>query len=73
MRHAARSLINDRIQKPSPLPIDPKQIEKLATVIRDAKKITVLAGAGLSTNSGIPDYRSASHGLWRRIRRFCKI
>ncbi|MCM3363760.1 SIR2 family NAD-dependent protein deacylase [Niallia sp. Sow4_A1] len=66
MRYAARSLINDSIRKTYSPPTNLKQIEKLATMIRDAKKITVLAGAGLSTNSGIPDYRSPSLGLWKK-------
>lgn len=39
------------------------QIEKLAEWIKDSKKITVLSGAGISTESGIPDFRSAT-GVW---------
>lgn len=33
-------------------------IEQLAQVLNEANKITVLTGAGLSTASGIPDFRS---------------
>lgn len=34
------------------------KIKKFAQWIMDAKKITVLTGAGMSTESGIPDFRS---------------
>ncbi len=36
------------------------EIQKLKKAIDDSKKIVVFSGAGLSTNSGIPDFRSAS-------------
>ncbi len=35
-------------------------IEQLAAQVKNAKSITVLTGAGISTGSGIPDFRSAS-------------
>ncbi|MDF7638133.1 NAD-dependent protein deacylase [Lactobacillus sp. ESL0791] len=38
--------------------IDSKQITQLQTDIKDANHITFLTGAGVSTHSGIPDYRS---------------
>lgn len=44
----------------------------LAREIRDARKITVLTGAGISTESGIPDFRS-SGGLWSNNRSFVDI
>lgn len=40
-------------------------IEKGAGMIRDAQKILVFTGAGLSTESGIPDFRSPG-GIWDR-------
>ena len=40
-------------------------LEKLKEVIRNSKKIVVFSGAGLSTNSGIPDFRSAD-GLYNQ-------
>ena len=37
-----------------------KEIEQLAKIIKESKNIVVFSGAGLSTNSGIPDFRSAN-------------
>lgn len=37
--------------------------EALAELLRDARHAVVLTGAGISTESGIPDFRSAG-GLW---------
>jgi len=40
-------------------------IQRLAAVIGQAGHIVVLSGAGMSTESGIPDFRSAK-GLWQQ-------
>lgn len=37
-----------------------------AKLIREAEHTVVLTGAGISTPSGIPDFRSAGSGLWTR-------
>jgi NAD-dependent deacetylase len=42
-----------------------KQIEEVARLILTSKKIVVFSGAGLSTESGIPDFRSPG-GVWDR-------
>lgn len=39
------------------------QIKQLANMIKEAKSIVVLTGAGVSTASGIPDFRSTT-GVW---------
>jgi NAD-dependent deacetylase len=39
-------------------------IEYAAGLIREARHAVVLSGAGLSTPSGIPDFRSEGSGLW---------
>jgi NAD-dependent deacetylase len=39
-------------------------IEFTATLLRNAQRAVVLTGAGLSTPSGIPDFRSEGTGLW---------
>jgi NAD-dependent protein deacetylase/lipoamidase len=41
-------------------------IEDAAELFRQAKRIVVLTGAGISSPSGIPDFRSEGSGLWSR-------
>jgi NAD-dependent deacetylase len=41
-------------------------VEQLAEAIREAAPAVVLTGAGVSTESGIPDFRSAG-GIWARF------
>jgi len=41
-------------------------IEDAAELVRKAKRAAVLTGAGISTPSGIPDFRSEGTGLWSR-------
>ena len=43
-----------------------ENIEYAAELLRKAKHAVVLTGAGISTPSGIPDFRSAGTGLWSR-------
>jgi NAD-dependent deacetylase len=40
-------------------------VERLAMLVRDRQPCVVLTGAGISTESGIPDFRSRS-GIWAR-------
>jgi len=40
-------------------------VEQVAPLVRDATHITVLTGAGISTDSGIPDYRGPN-GVWTK-------
>ena len=44
-----------------------EKIEKLAQLIVEAEHIVVLSGAGMSTESGIPDFRSPGTGLWEQV------
>jgi NAD-dependent deacetylase len=46
------------------LPVD--SIEKAVGMLRQAQHAIVLTGAGCSTSSGIPDFRSARTGLWTK-------
>ena len=39
-------------------------LEAAAELFRNAKRVVVLTGAGISTPSGIPDFRSEGTGLW---------
>src|SRR3990172_1547078 len=41
-------------------------IQFAADLLRQAKQAVVLTGAGISTPSGIPDFRSEGTGLWSR-------
>src|SRR5512141_1041057 len=41
-------------------------LDDAAELFRNAKRTVVLTGAGISTQSGIPDFRSEGTGLWAR-------
>lgn len=43
------------------------KIRELAGMIVDSQKTMVLTGAGISTNSGLPDFRSQRGGLWKKV------
>nr|WP_106778963.1 NAD-dependent deacylase [Lysinibacillus timonensis] len=43
-----------------------KEIEKLVQWMKDSDRTVILTGAGMSTDSGIPDFRSQS-GWWSQI------
>ncbi|MGB0095326.1 MAG: NAD-dependent protein deacylase, partial [Solirubrobacteraceae bacterium] len=40
---------------------------RLAQLIREARSVVALTGAGISVPSGIPDFRSPGTGLWRNV------
>jgi NAD-dependent deacetylase len=44
-----------------------EQIDLLSSLIVKAEKIVALSGAGMSTESGIPDFRSPGTGLWEKV------
>jgi len=46
---------------------DKEKIQSLVKFLRDAKRITVLTGAGVSAECGIPTFRGQD-GLWRQYR-----
>ena len=48
----------------SPIFADGAAIEDAAELFRKAKRVVALTGAGVSTPSGIPDFRSEGTGLW---------
>jgi NAD-dependent deacetylase len=44
-----------------------EKIRKFADLIVEAKNVVVLTGAGMSTESGIADFRSPGTGLWEKV------
>ncbi|GAB4449690.1 MAG: NAD-dependent protein deacylase Cob2 [Anaerolineales bacterium] len=51
--------------KPAPR-VTATALEDAAALFRGARRAVVLTGAGISTPSGIPDFRSEGTGLWSR-------
>ncbi len=43
------------------------QAAELADLIRDARRVVALTGAGISVPSGIPDFRTPGKGLWEKV------
>ncbi len=43
------------------------KIKRFAQLIIEGKNVVALTGAGMSTESGIPDYRSPETGLWTKM------
>jgi NAD-dependent deacetylase len=41
--------------------------DRLAELIRSARSVVALTGAGVSVPSGIPDFRSPGTGLWEKV------
>jgi len=48
-------------------PIDRESITKAAKLLLNSKNAVVLTGAGISTESGIPDFRGES-GIWEKYK-----
>lgn len=54
---------------PACRPASHHDLERLQQFLNESKRLVALTGAGLSTESGIPDYRSANVGLYARTNR----
>jgi NAD-dependent deacetylase len=50
-----------------PVPATVETITFAAELIKQSHRTVTLTGAGVSTNSGIPDFRSPGTGLWQRV------
>ena len=46
-----------------------REVQQLQEFVLKSKRLLVITGAGLSTESGIPDYRSEGVGLYARTDR----
>ena len=44
------------------------ELDAFRAMIETARRIVVFTGAGISTESGIPDFRSPGTGLWNKIK-----
>jgi NAD-dependent protein deacetylase/lipoamidase len=44
------------------------QLDELRRLLDAARRVVVFTGAGISTESGIPDYRSPGTGLWTKTK-----
>jgi len=51
------------MSNPSPDAVDAAQLARAREIVAGAGRVTVLTGAGISTDSGIPDFRGPN-GLW---------
>jgi NAD-dependent deacetylase len=43
-------------------------VEEVRGWVRDARRIVLLSGAGMSAESGVPTFRDAQSGLWAKFR-----
>ena len=48
-------------------PLDRENIKKVAKILLNSKDTIVLTGAGVSTESGIPDFRG-EEGIWEKYK-----
>jgi len=55
------------VQKASTPTRDAHATARLAELIREARSVVALTGAGISVPSGIPDFRTPRTGLWERV------
>ena len=44
-----------------------ESVQELAKLLKQARYAVALTGAGVSTESGIPDFRSPQSGLWQQV------
>lgn len=63
-RQAPRTSLSPPLAEPAPVASE-EAAERLATFIRRHPRLLILTGAGVSTDSGIPDYRDQD-GAWKR-------
>jgi len=47
--------------------IDKGKVNRVVELIKESKYTVVLTGAGVSTGSGIADFRTPGKGIWEKI------
>jgi NAD-dependent deacetylase len=52
---------------PAAIPVPAKSRDALRAMLDDARRVVVFTGAGISTESGIPDFRSPG-GVWSKMK-----
>ncbi|KAM5194004.1 NAD-dependent protein lipoamidase sirtuin-4, mitochondrial [Mantella aurantiaca] len=67
IRRCSKRSLSDYV--PSCPPADPNEVERLQDFVLGSQRLFVMTGAGISTESGIPDYRSEGVGLYARTER----
>lgn len=50
-------------------PVNERDVDLLESFVNDSRRLFIITGAGLSTESGLPDYRSKGVGLYERTDR----
>lgn len=45
-----------------------EDLDRFARMLEEAQRVVLFTGAGISTESGIPDFRSPGTGLWTKIK-----
>lgn len=64
LTYAIEGLITDYRRSFSFEKVDENSVLKLSEMMETAQNVVVLTGAGISTISGIPDYRSSVESMW---------
>ncbi|KAG8596986.1 hypothetical protein GDO81_002131 [Engystomops pustulosus] len=67
IRHSSHLSMSEYI--PACPPPKPEEVQKLQDFLLRSQRLFVMTGAGISTESGIPDYRSEGVGLYARTER----
>ena len=47
---------------------DTALLDAMRTLLDEAERVVVFTGAGISTESGIPDFRSPGTGIWNKVK-----
>jgi len=47
--------------------VDEEKVHQVVALIKESTYLTILTGAGVSTGSGIPDFRTPGKGIWEKV------